>query len=538
MRRSIVALVLFALLALPSSARAEEFAAECRPADAPIVIKIGELECQRVHSDAVGGITAFTYWIPDGCRDKRCPVLYVLHGTSCSYGCVLGNVGEAAVRFGDSPRRRAWELALTSRPNVDDVWAQPDPWAFRDPVNWIPAPAIDMVMIAPHNRTVPGGYGPTPWTDGGWLNWNPKYSRDGAYPVYDTPPPLFETHVIHELIPWVEQHMPVGAGREYRAITGHSQGGLGAVKLGLQYPDVFSTFFQLSGASIPLGYTPAAADLRQTVPPLVAAPVAVPYTPLPGASAAAYPPQDTGLDPTGFVTALRGWFVGLGDPAVDEAYWRGNTSQDLAYNGRAWAGDEQSLKIDIYDGDGLNHNYGPDDVPNVLACVGCGLPIDYLEVFSVYIDGVQRLGFDSEHVGYTYRQFPGGHGAPSMFYRGWLETIYDRVRHADGTGSPPPMPDRFDYRSIKPHFDIWGWSFDVQRDPVEFLNIANAGCGGVTMQGSGTVTVTVPRSCGTGVDGSATFTVDLGPSVPADEHAMASYSGAYNHARTVELDAI
>jgi len=536
-------LLVVATCASTRSASAQEFAAECRSADDPVVVTIGALDCQRMHSAAVGGVTAFSYYVPAACVGKSCPVLYVMHGTGCSYGCVLGNVGAAAVEFGDSPARRAWILALTSGPSVDTRHVA-DPWNYGDPAAWVAKPAIDMVLIAPHNRTVPGGYGPTPWTDGGWADWNPKYAAGGGQPVYDTPPPLFETHVIHELIPWVEEHMPVGRGREYRAITGHSQGGLGTVKLGLQYPDVFANFIELSGASIPLGYPPEAATLRGAVHdfglPTVAAPVAVPYAPLPGATAAVYPPDtsaDPTGDPTGFVTALRGWFVGLGDPAADEAFWRGNTSQDLALNARAWAGSVQSMPLDIYDGDALDHTYDPvQGLSDAQACVGCGLPVDYLEVFAGYIDLMQRLSFDSEQVAYTYEQFPGGHGAPRPYYRYYLERMYDRVRHADGTGNPAPMPDRFDFRSIRRDIDVWGWHFSVVREPVEFLNITDASCSHVTLQGSGVITVSVPAACGTGLNGSSTFPVDLGPSMPTDEHAMASYTGLYNRATTVDLE--
>jgi len=40
----------------------------------------------------------------------------------------------------------------------------------------------------------------------------------------------------------------------------------------------------------------------------------------------------------------------------------------------------------------------------------------------------------------------------------------------------------------------------------------------------------------TGLNGSSTFPVDLGPSMPTDEHAMASYTGLYNRATTVDLE--
>ena len=525
------------------------FAPECGSPNAPFELTVGAVACQRIASGAVGGEIPFSYYVPPGCAasnpaaiggvrpptdpssragfPKKCPVLLIMHGTGCNYSCVLGEVGET------DPYRLEWVRPLTSGP-PEDPHSIPDPWKYNNPDTWVPRPPIDMVLIAPHNMTVPGGYGPRPFVDGGWADWNPRYAQGGDAAVYDTPPPRFETHVIHELIPYVESHFPVGSGREYRAITGFSQGGLGAAKLGLQHPDVFATFNQQSGASIPLGYVPGAAAARQAVPG-VAMPAELPYVQAPGAVPAVYAQGDPPVDPTGFHNALRAWFIGLGDPVADEAWWRGNTSQDLAANARAWSGTVQSLPIDMFSGDAIDHTVGPDNVDRLTQCVGCGVPVDYLEVFANYIVAVQRVAFDSEEVEYFYEMRPGGHGHPREFNRFYLERIYSRVRHADGTGSPPPAPDRFDYRTINPEIDVWGWEVQVEREPVEFLNLRDVSCSSITLQGSGVATVTVPAHCGTGVAGSSTFTVALGPSAPTDEHAMASYTGTYNAATTLEL---
>ncbi|MGH7896759.1 MAG: hypothetical protein ACREQQ_02340 [Candidatus Binatia bacterium] len=53
----------------------------------------------------------------------------------------------------------------------------------------------------------------------------------------------------------------------------------------------------------------------------------------------------------------------------------------------------------------------------------------------------------------------------------FTEEHYARLAHADGTGRPLGSPDVFDYRSIANDFSIWGWSFHVEREPVEFLNL-------------------------------------------------------------------
>ncbi len=513
--RLLVAVTGIGLLAPPAGIRAQEFAEECAPPDRFDVV-VSEVACQRMHSDALGGVTAFSYYVPEGCAGRHCPVLYVMHGTGGSYG-VLGPLGPPS-------DRNAWAKALTFAPPVDPR-QDPAPWNYGDPSSWVRVTPIDMVLVGPHNATVPGGYGPRPHTDGGWADWNPRYALGGDSQVYDTPPPRFETSVIDELIPWVDHHLPVGRGREYRAITGHSQGGLGALKLGLQHPDEFAMLSPMAGASIPLGYILGASTVR-AVAPGVGAPVQLPYVALPGATSGLYP-RDNSVDPQGFVNALRGWFVGLGDPVADEAWWRGNTSQDLAMNARAWAGDVQVLPIDI------NHNNGLTPLEKGFDPVS-----SFLELFATYILTVQRVAFDSEDVAYHYETYTGNHDSDYWFpfMRYWLQRMHDRVRHADGSGSPPPAPDRYDYRTISKNFDVWGWHFGVVRDTVEFLEIRDASCNELTLQGSGVVAVTVPAACGSGKNGASTFEVALGPSMATDEHAMASYAGTYGHVVHVDLD--
>ena len=97
-----------------------------------------------------------------------------------------------------------------------------------------------------------------------------------------------------------------------------------------------------------------------------------------------------------------------------------------------------------------------------------------------------------------------------------------------------PFADRFDYRTVYRDFSVWGWSFHIVRDPVEFLNLTDVTCSGLTLRGSGTVTVTVPASCGTGVGGSATFPVDLGLSFPIDEPVGVGAQPIYG--KTVHVD--
>jgi len=64
-------------------------------------------------------------------------------------------------------------------------------------------------------------------------------SYDGKY--------MAETTVIKELIPHIDQHYRTIASRDGRAIQGMSMGGFGTMRLGLKYPDMFSSIVAFAG---------------------------------------------------------------------------------------------------------------------------------------------------------------------------------------------------------------------------------------------------------------------------------------------------
>jgi len=123
----------------------------------------------------------------------------------------------------------------------------------------------------------------------------------------------------------------------------------------------------------------------------------------------------------------------------------------------------------------------------------------------------------------------------NAWFRGLEEFAYGRLAHGDGTGKPARPAKIFDYRSINRDFSIWGWQFHVDRQPVEFLTLRSVSCDGLTLQGSGTVEVAVPRSCHTGLNGSSTFKVDLGPPQATDEPLGLGATPVYGKTVTVTL---
>jgi hypothetical protein len=222
-------------------------------------------------------------------------------------------------------------------------------------------------------------------------------------------------------------------------------------------------------------------------------------------------------------------FLVFGDPAGDQAQYRGNMPRDLAMNGRASAAGVPSLHI---------RGFVNDAIPRRAEDFGASYPIQQVfEGIVLPMNIGMELAFRLAGVEHTFEIHPGLHSGAywNPFLRAQIAAQYARVRHADGTGSPPPAPTLFDYRTIAKDFDIWGWQFGVAREPVEFLTINEVSCDGLTLRGSGVVTVTVPASCGTAMDGKSTFDVDLGPSWPVDEPAGASDFTIYGASVRVEL---
>jgi enterochelin esterase-like enzyme len=64
-------------------------------------------------------------------------------------------------------------------------------------------------------------------------------SYDGKY--------MGETTVVKELIPYIDQHYRTLTSRENRSIQGMSMGGFGTMRLGLKYPDLFSSIVAFAG---------------------------------------------------------------------------------------------------------------------------------------------------------------------------------------------------------------------------------------------------------------------------------------------------
>src|SRR3954447_16534851 len=80
--------------------------------------------------------------------------------------------------------------------------------------------------------------------DGGWLGWYSDWYNGGA-----GGPPMYETYIIDQLIPLIDQHFRTVGTRAGRAVIGESMGGYGVMTLTTRNPDAWATAVSLSGAT-------------------------------------------------------------------------------------------------------------------------------------------------------------------------------------------------------------------------------------------------------------------------------------------------
>jgi S-formylglutathione hydrolase FrmB len=477
----------------------------------PLVAAVG---CLRIESGFLGGTTVVSYYVPPACSRRACPVLYLLHGFSGDHRSMLGTSSEPS----------AWVEALTSGPPVDPGEVA-EPWMYEDPSTWREKEPLDFILVAPDGSTVPGGFGPTPGLDGYWADWNPRYAQGGTDERYATPPPRFARYFFQELIPFVERTFPVSRGRDSRAISGVSLGGFGAFKLGLQRPQLFASVGSISGPHNFL-FAPGLDPGHEEPPASVAPPAELPSASLPGLAslvvARGLPEQ---------LADIASVFLAFGDPVADQAVYRGNMPRELAMNGRAWAGASPSLHLRSFVNDAVPRR--PQDFTDVPAyLVAQGFETIVLPM-NVEMD--EALG--SQGVPRDFEVHPGIHSEVywNPFVREQLEAQYARVAHAGSGGRPPPQPSRFDYRTIERRFSVWDWSFRVRRRAVEFLTLREVSCRGLTLQGTGVVSVRVPAACGTGFRGDPSFEVNLGPGWPFDEPLTAGALPLYGTTKRIVL---
>jgi S-formylglutathione hydrolase FrmB len=314
----------------------------------------------------------------------------------------------------------------------------------------------------------------SPNGDSGW--WSDWYNA-GAFG-----PPMYETFVIDQLLPLIDANYRTIANRAHRAIAGISMGGYGAMMLAAEHPDLFGYAASLSGA------------------------------------------DDTNITAIGAVLSLSPTFQNApanaiyGPRSTEEIRWRGHNPTDLADNLRG-------LDIQIRTANGIpDPAIGESGGADTVSClIEAGVHQGSVDLNAA----LTALGIP--HLWDNYG--PGCH-TPQNFERELRDTFQVFTQQF---AHPPATPTSFNYESIQPSFDIWGWH--VTADPrraLEVLQLQNVSAHGLTLIGSGTTTVTTaplfhgvrsvtvtnatPATVVPTRAGRITVSVDLGPADSQQEY--------------------
>ena len=216
----IMALALCGQAALPATALAQQAGATTT---APPVAhqNLGRYERITVHGKSLeGNLEGDTpdrkvsvYLPPDYDRSprKRYPVLYLLHGYTDSDSRWFGLDGKHFVHVPTA---------------VDKAWA---------------AGAAAMIIVMPDAYTrYQGSMYSSSVTTGDW-----------------------ETFVTQDLVTYIDTHYRSLAKRDSRGLAGHSMGGYGTLRLGMKYPQVFSSLYAMSPCCLGANLSPSPEQAAQ-----------------------------------------------------------------------------------------------------------------------------------------------------------------------------------------------------------------------------------------------------------------------------------
>ena len=153
---------------------------------------------ETLQSDFLKAEVPFAVIVPEG--DGPFPILYDLHGLMR---------GEGA--YDPSPTKRTF-FATATRPFKRETKIDGQPYASME--EWVNELGVAIVKVN-------GG--------AGWYIDSPRIENS-----------QYESHIIQEVIPYVESTFPIIGNSAGRGISGHSMGGFGTISLLCRNPELFS----------------------------------------------------------------------------------------------------------------------------------------------------------------------------------------------------------------------------------------------------------------------------------------------------------
>lgn len=312
--------------------------------------------------------------------------------------------------------------------------------------------------------------------EGGQVGWYTDWFDDSCCGAQE-----WESFHLGEVLPWATATFRAHDERSQRFVAGVSMGGFGAMSYAARHPDLFGGAAEFSGF----------VDLMLLeVSGLV------------------------GVDGESFRVAGTPPGSVFGPVVSEELRWRGHNPVDLAPN-LAWT------DLVLRHGNGLPGQFGGDPDAGEAAIRLTGIS---------FHERLVELGIDHQWDDY-------GDGVHTWPYWEWgLEVTWPRWRQVAEAAAPDPVP--FSYRTIEPRFDVYGWEVAIEREALEFAELADVSPDGFTLTGSGQAQVTSapwfaagtthlvatgdapPVAIVADAAGRLAVDVDLGPSNPAQQYTV------------------
>ena len=294
--------------------------------------------------------------------------------------------------------------------------------------------------------------------DGGfWFtDWVDKTTSHG--------PSQFESYLIDQMVPWVDDNLRTIPTRAGRAVAGLSQGGYGSAEMAARHPDMFTVMASFSGAP----------EIDRDPDVIVGA--------------------------TGVIEAIA---VGddnvapgsiFGSRATDEINWQGHDPSTLMNNLRG---------MGIYLWTGLGEP-GPYDAPPPNPSA---MGIEYLvhQSTQYFHQHLTEAGIPHFYDDYTA-------GTHSWGY--WARDLREFMQPMMAAFANPTTPTSTSYTSIDKDWHQWGWSVSWTRSATQqFSTLDGATADGFALAGNGTAHVVTPAFYSPGEALSVTVTSGGAPSV-------------------------
>jgi S-formylglutathione hydrolase FrmB len=301
--------------------------------------------------------------------------------------------------------------------------------------------------------------------DGGfWFtDWVDKTTSHG--------PSQFESYLIDQLVPWVDDNLRTIPAREGRAVAGLSQGGYGSAEMAARHPDMFTVMASFSGAP----------EIDRDPDVIVGATAVI----------EAIAVGDDNVPPGAI----------FGSRATDEINWQGHDPSTLMNNLRG-------MGIYLWTGLGTPGPY--DGTPPNPAAVGIEMLVHQSTQY--FHQHLVEAGIPHFYDDYT-------DGTHSWGY--WARDLRDFMQPMMSAFANPTTPDTVSYTSIDRSWQQWGWSVAWTRSTEQqFSTLDGATATGFTLTGNGQASVVTPAVYQPGQALQVSVDVGSGPqvsSVAADD---------------------